>query len=450
MIHKLITITLLILTTAGLSQLYAQTKNSKNSIDEKRENLSKQFKKEVIKITDGVYVAVGYGAANSVLIVGKDSTIIVDTMLGTEAAENVLLAFRNITNKPIKAIVFTHSHSDHIGGASVFSKENNPDIYARTTENNAFSGYEKISEIRGKRARRQFGSDLPLNEKIPGIAPVYRPLGGRGKGKLKPSIIIDNEREKLTIAGIDIEIVAAPGETDDHLYVWLPKSKVLICGDNYYYSFPNLYAIRGTQYRDISKWENSLNNIIQEGAEYLISGHARPVIGKDKIRQTLSDYRDAIAFVLDETLKGINLGMTAEELAHSIKLPEALSQKDDLQEFYGVIDWSVRSIYCGYLGWFDGNPTNLFPLSPVEEAKKILGLVGSKAKMADKVKEAIVEKNYQWACQLADYVITLEPESKEINLLKAKALISLAEIQISSNARHYYLSVAKELIKKFK
>jgi uncharacterized sulfatase len=288
---------------------------------------------------------------------------------------------------------------------------------------------------------------LPPDEKRAGIAPVDRPLGGIGEGKLAPTHIINEEHKKMRIAGIDLEIAAAPGETDDHLYVWLPDSKVLICGDNYYFSFPNLYAIRGTQYRDVSKWVNSLNKMIQEDAEYLISGHARPISGRENVRKVLSDYRDAIKFILSETLKGMNQGMTPDELAQSVKLPETLAGNDDLQEFYGVIEWSVRSIYSGYLGWFDGNPTNLFPLSPVEEAKRILSLVGSKEILFNKVKAAIAEKDYQWACQLADYFIALEPESTDIKLLKAEALFALADEQMSSNARHYYLSVSKELTK---
>ena len=436
--------------TLLFSQSIAQDYDSKAYIYEKRKALSKQFEKEIIKITEGVFVAVGYGASNSVLIEGADSLIIVDAMLGTEAAENVFAGFRNITSKPVNAIIFTHIHSDHTGGASVFARESNPKIYGRSTKKVALAGYEKLGDIMSKRARRQFGSDLLPEEKIAGIAPVYRPMGGRGEGKLKPTQIINDERKRLRIAGINLEIVAAPGETDDHLYVWLPESKVLICGDNYYFSFPNLYAIRDTQYRDISKWVNSLNKIIQEEAEYLISGHARPIMGKENVRKVLADYRDAINFVLNEALKGMNMGMTVDELAHSVKLPESLASKDDLQEFYGVVEWSVRLIYSGYFGWFDGNPTNLFPLSPIEEAMRIVKLVGSKEKLIKKVKEAIAAKDYQWACQLADYVIALDPESKEINLMKAEAMIALADKQISSNARHYYLSVAKELKEKFK
>jgi uncharacterized sulfatase len=406
-----------------------------------RQALEDQFRKEIVNVTEGVYVAVGYGASNPTMIEGRDSLIIVDTMFGTEEAEHAYAAFRRITTKPIRAIIYTHSHTDHVGGASVFAKEPSADIYSRSSPSSGLARYDALSDVLRRRARRQFGSDLLPEEKISGIAPVHRPSGGIGSGKLKPSRIIDAEREKLTIAGVGLEIVSAPGETEDHLYVWLPEKRVLLCGDNYYFSFPNLYAIRGTSYRDISKWVASLDKMIQEDAEYLISGHARPITGNENVRRTLTDYRDAIDYVLAETLKGMNDGLSPDELAHSIKLPDSLAKKNDLREFYGVVEWSVRAIYSGYLGWFDGNPTNLFPLSPAEEAKRMATLIGSEERLIEEARKALASEDFQWACQLADYALELDPGSREVKRLKAEALLALADRQISSNARHYYLSV---------
>jgi alkyl sulfatase BDS1-like metallo-beta-lactamase superfamily hydrolase len=190
---------------------------------------------------------------------------------------------------------------------------------------------------------------------------------------------------------------------------------------------------------------SSLDKIMQEDAEYLISGHARPIIGKENVRRTLTGYRDAIDYVLVETLKGMNDGLSPGELAHTIKLPDPLANKDDLREFYGVVEWSVRAIYSGYLGWFDGNPTNLFPLSPAEEAKRMVELIGSEKRLIKEAEKALASEDFQWACQLADFALELDPGSSEVKRLKAEALFALADRQISSNARHYYLSVAKEL-----
>lgn len=408
--------------------------------------LHAQFKKELMQIADNIVVAVGFGASNSVMIEGPDSLIIVDTMLGTEGAQDVLKAFRQVTAKPISSIILTHSHSDHISGTTVFAGDSHPRIFARRPAASTLPGYDKLSDIIVTRSRRQFGSDLSLEEKIAGIAPVYRPMGGRGEGKMKPTHYLELERTKMTIAGIPLEIVAAPGETDDHLYVWIPDQRILICGDNYYFSFPNLYAIRGTPYRDVTKWIESLNLMIELNATSLISGHARPVTGESNVKRILTDYRDALQHIWTATLEGINTGLTPTELAHSITLPEHLADHHDLKEYYGVIAWSVRSIYGGYLGWFDGNPTNLFPLDPVDEARRIIALSGSKKNFRQTIDQAVQDKEYQWVCQLTDYYLKVEPKNKAVKKIKAEALIQLADQQISSNARHYYLATAKEIL----
>jgi uncharacterized sulfatase len=180
-------------------------------------------------------------------------------------------------------------------------------------------------------------------------------------------------------------------------------------------------------------------------ADVLVSGHARPIAGKENVRRVLTDYRDAIDFVLHETLAGANRGLTPDELAATVTLPEPLVGKDYLQEFYGVIDWSVRSIYSGYFGWFDGNPTNLFPLTPREEAERMVRLIGSEGKLLNAIRGSIADHDYQWACRLADVLLALEPPVHEARKLKANALRAIAQLQTSSNARHYYLSVAYEL-----
>lgn len=439
MAYKVLRVLLILsISSSGVSQ----------SLKAQREQiLSDEFRKELVHVTDGIYTAVGFGASNCTLIEGTDGLIIVDTMMCTESAKQVMELFRKISQKPVEALIYTHSHTDHIGGASVFAGDANPDIYAGQNQTAGLPGHEKLADIIKKRSGRQFGSDLSNTEKIPGIAPVDRPTGGYAAGKLEPTYKCFEERTPVHISGIDLELLSAPGETNDHLYVWIPAKKVLICGDNFYCSFPNLYAIRGTPYRDVSHWIVSLNKIIDERPDYLISGHARPISGSDRIIETVAAYRDAISFVLGQTLEGMNLGLTPDQLAKSIKLPENLTENRYLQEYYGVVEWSTRAIYHGFLGWFDGNPTNLFPLSPTEEAERMVGLVGSREKLLETARNALKLKDYQWVCQLCDYFLALDPESRSARAIKAQALEALGYQQVNSNARHYYLSSAKELKK---
>ena len=242
-----------------------------------------------------------------------------------------------------------------------------------------------------------------------------------------------------------MELVAVNGETSDSLYVWVPDKRVLFAGDNFYKSWPNLYAIRGTMYRDIQSWADSVDMMLKEKPDYLVGGHTRPVIGGEKVRKVMTNYRDAIRFVFDKTIEGMNKGMTPDELVDYVQLPESLADKDYLREYYGNIQWAVRQIFNAHLGWFDGNPTNLFSLSPKEEATRMAALTGGEDKLLQQAKLANQSNDHQWAAQLADHLIALNPEAAEPKLIKAQALEALAENLLTATGRNYYLTTAQEL-----
>lgn len=407
--------------------------------------LQSEFRKSLVSVSDNIWVAVGYGAANSTLIEGDTGAIIVDTMYGVEAAGHVLTAFRQVTDKPVASIIITHGHADHKGGTRVFMEGGSPPILARRPTAATLARYGELASVRRERGKHQFGSALNVADKIDGIAPIHRPNGGVQEGIVVPTRYVEAEREVLSIAGVNLVLLAGPGETADHLLVWLPEKRVLFGGDNFYMSFPNLYAIRGTSYRDVSQWVATLDTMIDLGAEVLITGHTRPIVGESAVRTMLTDYRNAIDHVLTATLAGANRGMTPGELAASVRLPANLAGKSYLQEYYGVLAWSVRSIYVGYLGWFDGNPTQLFPLNPKAEAERMVRLAGSQDDLLTAAREALQKGDYQWSCQLLDHLLVLQSNSGDLKRLKATALRALATSQMSSNARHYYLSSAEKL-----
>jgi len=415
-----------------------------------REQLEKQaleFKKEIIPITDGVYDAVGFDGSTCSMIEGEDGVIMVDTLRGTEGAEAAWMEFRKITDKPVKAIIYTHSHEDHIGGASVFAENSNPEIYCRANFTRDIGKKSPLKKTIMKRGVRQFGRDLPDEDiTIRGVAPGRTPTGGFGAGYLPATQMFSEERLSLRISDVDIELVAASGETDDQLYVWLPGKKVLFSGDNYYKAFPNLYAIRGTKYRDVRLWAESLDKMSRENAEFLIPGHTRPVFGAALVKESLENFRDAIRSVYDQTIEAINKGLTPDELVDVVKLPPELADKPYLKEFYGSVPLAARAIFAGMLGWFDGNPTTLFPLSPKEEAQRIINLSGGEETVLSEMETASSNKDWQWVCELGDRIIRLGgPNVKRAYILKTKALRALAEDQINAPARNYYLSCAHEL-----
>jgi len=415
---------------------------------------SEHLKPLITKVSPSVYCASGYSPANISMIVGSDGLVIVDTGMFEDHAKTVLAEFREISDLPIKAIILTHGHGDHTGGTPVFFNEGEgkPSIYARSPFNTEGHHFESGGiSIHGLRGARQGGFLLPPEKRINnGIAPAVYPPKDRNpfkKGSSEPTETFEHGRKKISVAGIELELVAAPGETDDQLYVWFPKEKVVLTGDNFYQSWPNLYAIRGTAYRDVQAWVQSLDMMIQEGPAHAIPGHTQPIVGEARTIEVLTNYRDAIKHVFDKTIEGINRGMTPDELVTWVELPDHLKELDYLREYYGNIEWSVRAIFSGYLGWFDGNPTRLFSLPPVEEAKKMAELAGGESKLREAATKALKEGDAQWCAELCDHLLALHPKDAALRSLKADALEQLAETLLTATGRNYYLTMAQELRK---
>ena len=409
------------------------------------------FQKEIVQLADNVYQAFGFAASNVYMIIGDDGLIIVDTSETTAAADNILAEFRKISDLPIKTIILTHSHRDHVSGVSVFAEGGSPEILASTrySEDSLFVASDHPQPVKAMQARtkRQFGIGLSYPDEIIGIGvgPGARPLKGMGAGSLPPTRRIGDEGEKLSVHGIDLELVRAPGETPDHIVVWYPEKKVLISGDNFYRSFPNLYPPRGSAYRDFDAWSDTMDLLMSFGPDVLGPGHTKAVFGADAIKEALTDYRDAIRYIVDETRNGMDAGLTIDELASSVKLPDHLAEKPYLREYYGRVDFSVRAYFVGTMGWFDGNPTSLSPLAPKDEATKFIALAGGSFNVLAAAQKAHADGDFQWALQLADRLLNVGHEVAVVTQLKADALRAHAVAQINCPTRHYYIQSAKEL-----
>ena len=302
-----------------------------------------------------------------------------------------------------------------------------------------------MKDIQNLRGARQFGYTLTDKEALSqGIGPREGIIYGEHHAFVPPTTVYGQDKVVREIDGVEMEIVRLPGEAEDQVMVWFPQKAVLCCGDNYYGCFPNLYAIRGGQYRDLAAWINSLDVIMSYPAQYLLPGHTAAISGNDTIRQVLGNFRDAIDYILTKTLEGMNMGRSAEELASEIRLPDKYADLPYLAEHYGCTEWTVREIYSAYLGWFDGNPTNLHPLAPKQHSRKMLDLMGGRTKVCEAARTALQEHEYQWCLELCDLLITDEADREALQL-KAAALEKIAEYETSANGRHYYIACAKEL-----
>ena len=387
----------------------------------------RQFERKVVKVADNVFTAVGFHGANTSMIVGTDGVIIVDTLMGPSSAANAFKALRAYSDKPVKAIIYTHSHGDHTGGASAFVGDEMPAIYAAEGFGYVTGVHEVLNPIAAKRGARQFGRKLPPEEMTNrGLAPAGTIDHDRGKGFLPPTVKISQSGHKTMIEGVEVEFYLGPGETDDAMFIWLPKEKVLFAGDNFYSTFPNLYAIRGTAYRDVLKWSDSVARMAEFSPQYLVPGHTMPILEAAAAVAALEDYSKAIHSVYDQTIKGINAGKSPDQLAYEVELPKHLKDKPYLIEFYGTVSNAVRAIYAGLLGWFDGNPTTLNPMEPKVKSRKVAELAGGTRKLAEQMVSALEKKDYQWALELSDHLKWLDDGDRQLaRKVKIKALRGL-------------------------
>ncbi len=408
---------------------------------------SEEFTQKIYSYENGIHAAVGYGIANSYLIEGGGLNIIIDATDSTFQAEKVYAEFKAINANPIAAIIYTHNHGDHTLGAKYFVDQQDKTPLVIAHESTAKS-VEKIfgilNPIISSRSSKMFGTALPEEDVVNvGIGP-YLSVGRSAPGYIKPNVTFDNEL-KLNIAGIAFEFFHAPGETDDQIFVWLPEYQALFPGDNIYKTFPNLYTIRGTSHRDVNAWVNSLDMMIALKPKNIFPSHTLPFAG-DSALETLMIYRDGIQFIHDQTIRLMNQGMHPEEIIEKIELPSAVASSPYLQEFYGTVRWSVKSIFNGYLGWFSGNISELDPTSTFKRAKFVSNMVGGPDALFAELEKAIANEEMQWVLELSDLLLAMDHRPSEVRRYRAEAAFYLGNMASNPNKRNYFLSEAQRLL----
>lgn len=413
-----------------------------------REFTETAYPPTVTEVVPGVvYHVMGHGHSNASFIIADTSVILVDALDTDMRGARLAGIIADHTDKPVKTIIYTHGHPDHRGGAGAFAATN-PEVIAFAPTRPLLERTEQINTILDRRGTRQFGYELTDEDAISqGIGPREGIAVADGvRAFLPPTTIYREQQLERTIDGVALQFRATPGEAEDQCCVWLDTHHVLFCGDTYYGCWPNLYAIRGGQYRDIAGWIASLDLLRTFPAFAMLPGHTHPIIGRAAVAEVLTTFRDALDYVLTETLACMERGLWLDETAAAVRLPARYRDLPYLQEFYGTVAWSVRGIYTGYLGWFDGNPTHLNPLPPQEFAMRMVKQMGGLKAVLAEIAVANAAGEYQWALELADLLLVQDPEAITVQQAKAAALMGLGRQETSANGRHYYLACARELL----
>src|SRR5215471_1996795 len=301
--------------------------------------------KQALKVADGIYEAFGFG--NTFMVTTPEGNVIIDTS-SVFAAPRCVKLLKAISAGPVKYIILTHGHGDHTGGIPLW-KEPGTKIIAQKNHVEFLNYQTRLAGFFAERNAAQFGYPQP----------PPREWAGDYGAKIDANVLFD-DRYEFTLGGIKFEIYHTPGETPDHLTVWIPQYKAAFCGDNYYMSFPNMYTLRGTEPRWALDYVSSLNKVMSLEPEIVLPSHGPPLHGKDEIKRRLKRYRDAILYVHDQAVQGMNSGKDVFTLMREIKLPPEL----DVGEAYGKLTWSIRGIYEGYAGWFDMNPATMYETPP--------------------------------------------------------------------------------------
>jgi alkyl sulfatase BDS1-like metallo-beta-lactamase superfamily hydrolase len=403
------------------------------------------------KISDHIWAAIGYDLANEILIHTPEGNVIIDPLMSPkrgEAAKRDLMA--SVPRGPVKAMIYTHSHIDHIGGASLWM-EDSPPIWATDSFVEQFyRQYRVFFPIENIRGRRQFGEhamleDLPCNG-IGRRTDIRASLDGAG---IRLPTHTFSGTKTLNIGGVSIRLIEAPGETDDQLMVWIPQDKTLIAADNFYWAFPNLYTIRGTRPRPVDQWIKSIDTIRRLRPEHLLPCHTVPIHGEQEIDTVLTNYRDAIQWVRDEVIRGANKGYDLDTTAEHIKLPPHLAGLPYTTESYGQVDWSAKGIYVSNLGWFDGRADKLYPMNVKEASQREVMLIGGAEKVMQLADEALQQDDIRWSihllAKLADSGLAKGNMKKLLDDRLAISYEKLASTLYNLNGRGYLLESAYEL-----
>ena len=410
----------------------------------------------LFKVTERVYQVRGLDIANLTIIEGDSGLILIDPLLSNETAKAALdLYLKNRPAKPVAAVIYTHSHADHFGGAKgVISEDDAKQGKVKVIAPDGFMEHAVAENVvagnaMSRRAQYQFGSALPVGEKSQIDTGLGKALARGSISLIPPNDVIKQPSEKRTVDGVDIEFHLVPGsEAPSEMIMYFPQFKLLNMAEDATHNMHNLYTIRGAEIRDGRLWSRYINDAIDrygDKTDAVIAQHHWPMWGNERIVAFLKKQRDLYKFIHDQTVRLLNHGLTPTEIAEQLKLPPSLANDWAARGYYGTLSHNAKAVYQFYLGWYDANPADLNPLPRAEEAKKQVEYMGGAEATIKRARDDYKAGQYRWVASVMSKVVFADPSNKEARELGADALEQLGYQSEAATWRNAYLLGALEL-----
>jgi alkyl sulfatase BDS1-like metallo-beta-lactamase superfamily hydrolase len=409
---------------------------------------SARFERRVARVRDGVWSVVGNGLSNQSFVEGPDGLIAIDTGESVEEMRWALEAIRSETSAPVVAVVYTHFH--YVAGtAAIEGAGESVPIWGheRITANLQRIGVE-LNPVGTRGLIHQFGIMLPPDGPD-GLVNVGLGLDFRRAehapfthGFVAPTETF-NKPTSTTLAGLRVEFTPAPSDADDSITIWFPDLGV--CVNNLVWpALFNVFAIRGEEYRDPRVLLTGFDHMLGLEPDHLVGTHGPPLSGRAEIRRQLTLARDAIQYLWDQTVRGVNKGYTLGDLATFVQLPEPYGASYFTQQLYGLVEHHVKQIHAGLRGWFDGDEAMLFPLPPADRARRLVDGLGGVDVVRAEVRDALAADDLRWALELASWLVRRPGADEADRTLLAASLRAIAQRTTSANIRNWCLTRALE------
>ena len=410
----------------------------------------------LFRLAPGLYQVRNFDNSNVSFIETPRGWIVIDPLRVAEVAKAAFALLRkNVADKPVLAVIYTHSHTDHFAGAPGIIDP--ADVAAGKVQVIAPKGFvdEVVSEwmlagtAMGRRAFYQFGYFLPRGPRGHVGMGMGTAIAAGRQGFIPPTLEIDQTGQSVTIDGVELNFqMAAGSEAPVEFNIWIPSLKALCSAETATSTLHNVQTLRGAKVRDAKAWSDYLTETLRlwgGQAEVVFASHHWPRFGNATIQTYLTHQRDAYKFIHDQSVRRMNMGETPAEIAEELKLPPALRADWSTREFYGTVSHNAKAVYDRYMGWYDGIPADLQPHPPVERARRMVAALGGKAALHRKAEAAFKAGDYRWSAELGNYGVFADLADKPSRTVLADSYEQLGYQAESAVWRNIYLTGAREL-----